>query len=246
MSAPAGTTVLVGASGGIGQAVHRALLDRGENVIATYRRLPPEIEEEGKHDAWCYLDMHSDQGIDAGVEAVLDRLGTTPVTRLLFCSGLLHDQQIAPEKQLAELDSVPFHTAMQVNAYAPLRIVRKLLPRVPRNQPSAISAISARVGSISDNQLGGWYSYRMSKAALNMGCRTLSRELMRSHPHCIVSLYQPGTVATSLSAPFRRHLPASRVFGVERAAQDYLRVLDSLTPGDSGCFFDWSGQRVPF
>ena len=120
------------------------------------------------------------------------------------------------------------------------------LPLLPRDRKAVFAALSARVGSIADNQVGGWHSYRASKAALNMIIRTLAIELARRNPSAVCVGLHPGTVDTGLSAPFQRGVPADRLFSAERAADQLLTVIDNLTPQSSGGLFAWDGSAIPF
>ena len=239
-------SLVVGGSGGIGGAVLQRLSSAGERVLATYCSAHPLSEQPDGAYHWQHLDLSQEASIVLAAQEMAAVLEGSYLRRLLFCSGVLHSDQMAPEKQLANIDQQAMLVSMQVNAVGPLLLIRELLSFIPRERPSSISAISARVGSISDNELGGWYSYRCSKAALNMGLRTLSRELRRTHAQCVVSVYQPGTVATRLSAPYRGATPDKKLFRPGKAAENYLKLLDSLQPDDSGGFFDWAGKRVPY
>ncbi|NCQ64500.1 MAG: SDR family oxidoreductase, partial [Alphaproteobacteria bacterium] len=128
----------------------------------------------------------------------------------------------------------------------PALIAKHFLPLLPRDRRSVFAALSARVGSISDNGIGGWHSYRASKAALNMLVRNYAIELGRTHKHAVCVALHPGTVDTALSQPFQSNLPEGQLTAPAEAAGNLLRVIDGLTPEDSGHLFDWAGERVEF
>ena len=131
-----------------------------------------------------------------------------------------------------------------MNAVGPALVLKHFVPLLPRRGRSVVAALSARVGSIGDNRLGGWYGYRASKAALNQLLRTAAVELARTHPEAVCVALHPGTVATRLSAPHGK--AGLRVRTPDQAAADLLAVLDGLTPAHTGGFFDADGRAVPW
>lgn len=222
-----GRAVVVGAGGGIGAALVRALQARGCEVVGLSR---------------------SGDGLDvtdeASVKAAAERVGA-PADMVIVATGLLHGDGVAPERSMRELDGLRLARLFAVNAIGPALVAKHFVPLLPREGRSVFAALSARVGSISDNRLGGWYGYRASKAALNQIIRTLAIEVARSRPHAAVVGLHPGTVDTGLSAPFQRGVPEGGLFTPEFAAERLLTVLDGLGPGDSGGCFAWDGERVP-
>jgi NAD(P)-dependent dehydrogenase (short-subunit alcohol dehydrogenase family) len=170
-----------------------------------------------------------------------------PPAMALIATGLLHDpaRAIAPEKSLRALDPAAMAALYHVNAIGPALIVKHLAARLERGSPVRIGVLSAKVGSIGDNRLGGWHAYRASKAALNMLVRNFAIELARTHPQAVIAALHPGTVDSALSAPFQRGIAPGRLFSPDQAASQLLDVLGALTPADSGRLFDWQGQRLP-
>ena len=164
---------------------------------------------------------------------------------VVVATGLLHAPGVAPEKALRALDAATLALLFQVNATGPALIARHLLPLTPRDRGSAFAALSARVGSLGDNALGGWYGYRASKAALNMLIRTAAIEHRRTHPLGVCVTLHPGTVATPLSQPFAS-ATGRELFTPPTAADHILRVLDGLGPDDSGGFYGWDGAPIPW
>ena len=150
------------------------------------------------------------------------------------------------EKSLAQLSLASLQASFQTNAFAPVLLLKHLLPLLRGRHPCCFAALSARVGSIGDNRLGGWYSYRASKAALNQLLHTAAIELARLNPQARVLLLHPGTTDTALSKPFQAGVPAERLFTPGLAASHLLEVIDRRTPADSGSFRDWNDQAVPW
>ena len=218
--------LVVGAAGGIGAALLAALSARGVETRGLSRR------NDG-------LDLADEASIAAAVAAL-----AAPPRLVILATGMLHEGGHAPEKSLAALDPDRLARSFAVNAIGPALLAKHLLPRMPRDGRSVFAALSARVGSIADNQLGGWYGYRASKAALNQLIRTAAIEQRRRAPGSIVVALHPGTVATGLSAPFRGG--AERVFSADEAAGHLLDVVAGLQPADSGGFFAWDGAPIAF
>ena len=165
---------------------------------------------------------------------------------MIVATGLLHDADLAPEKSLRALDAEDLARAFAINTIGPALVAKHLLPVLPRQGKAVFAVLSARVGSIADNRTGGWYGYRASKAALNQVVRTLAIELRRTRPDAIVVALHPGTVATSLSAPFRDGITPGRRLTPDVAAGRLLDVIETLAPADSGGFIAWDGAPIPF
>ena len=216
--------LVIGASGGIGRALCAALVARGVDVTGLSR---------------------SADGIDlADPDALSQRMSTLegPFRTILVATGLLAPDGARPEKSLAEIDARRMAEVMAVNAIGPALVLGHVPRLLPRRGRSVVGVLTARVGSIGDNRLGGWYSYRASKAAANQIVRTAAIEIARSHPEAIVAALHPGTVET----PFTRDYPAHRKIGADEAASNLLDVLDGLEPRQTGQFFDWAGKPVPW
>ncbi|PAX08462.1 SDR family NAD(P)-dependent oxidoreductase [Sphingomonas lenta] len=221
--------VVIGASGGIGAALVEALRDEDAEVHAFARSF------EG--------DRRIDVADEASVTAAASRV-PAGVDLVFVATGLLHDDGRGPEKAWRELDADWLQRNFLVNSIGPALVAKHFLPLLPRDRRAVFAALSARVGSISDNKLGGWYGYRASKAALNQLIRTLAIEEKRRNPQSIVVALHPGTVDTGLSKPFQGNVQPGRLFTPDRAAVQLLDVLDGLKSGDSGRLFDWEGKEV--
>ncbi|WP_374275168.1 SDR family NAD(P)-dependent oxidoreductase [Brevundimonas sp.] len=216
--------LIVGASGGIGHALADA------HEAAGWR-----VERASRATGLDLLD-------EASIAALAERIATPD--RVIVATGVLHDGH-QPERSMKALDPEHLIRDYRINAIGPALVAKHLIPRMARDRPVVFAALSARVGSISDNRLGGWHAYRASKAALNMLIRTVAIEAARTHPQLIVCGLHPGTVVTDLSAPFQKGVPAERLFSPEQAAEQLMTVIDGLTPAQSGGVFAWDGAAIP-
>jgi NAD(P)-dependent dehydrogenase (short-subunit alcohol dehydrogenase family) len=227
-----------GASGGIGRAFVRHLADDPAcaSVVGVSRT---GIPESGKIGSVIY-DPHGHETISEAAATLAE--GGAPQV-MIIATGTLHGQGYEPEKALRQLREDAFLEVMRINALLPAMIAQALLPRLPEGR-SVLAALSARVGSISDNRLGGWHSYRASKAALNMLVRNIAIEAARKHRDAVVAGLHPGTVDTSLSEPFQANVPEGKLFTPEYSAGKLLKVIDSLEPSQSGETFDYAGKLI--
>lgn len=232
--------VVIGASGGIGRALAQALAARPDvaSVTALSRR---PVEFLDAKIAAGRIDLLDERSIAAAAAACAD----LPPRLVVCAAGLLHAGPIQPEKSLRELDPDRLARVLAVNTIGPALVIKHFAPLLPRQGKSVIALMSARVGSISDNRLGGWYAYRASKAALNQVVRTASIEIARRWREAVVVGLHPGTVETPLSAPFSANLSPDKLFTPAFAAARLLAVIDGLGPGDSGKCFAWDGSEVP-
>jgi NAD(P)-dependent dehydrogenase (short-subunit alcohol dehydrogenase family) len=220
--------LVIGAGGAIGQAFVEALLaDRRCGRVTPVTRDQP--------CAWDLQDPSS-------IARLADRLDSGPYHFVIDATGALTLGGRGPEKRLADLEAEGLQASFAINAAGPLLLLRHLHPRLARGEPAIWAKLSARVGSIEDNHKGGWYSYRIAKAALNQGLQTAAIELGRQRPQLVVAALQPGTVASCLSEPFvgASGAPASE------AVQGLLQALNQLTPTGRAQFVDYAGQTIPW
>ncbi len=228
-----------GASGGIGRAfVDHLSKDEGVARVHAFARGSIDIDAEKVHSH--RYDPHTDEGIAQAIAELKDE----QIDLAIVTIGTLHDEHAGPEKAARDLEMNRFLEVMRINAGLPAMIGKHLLPLMKDRRRAILAALSARVGSISDNKIGGWHSYRASKAALNQLYRTLSIELQRRNAEGIAVTLHPGTVDTALSEPFQRNVPEGKLFTSEYAAGEMLKVLDSLKPDQSGRCFDYAGEEV--
>jgi NAD(P)-dependent dehydrogenase (short-subunit alcohol dehydrogenase family) len=226
----AGSALVLGASGGIGAALVAALEAEGRwrQVIGLSRRSEPAV------------DITEEASIAAAAAWLA---GEAPdLALVVVATGFLHAGPFQPEKAMRQLDPAHLAQSFAVNAIGPAMAMKHLLPRLRRDGPAVFATLSARVGSIGDNKLGGWWSYRASKAALNQLVRTASIELKRANPGAAIVAIHPGTVDSGLSSPFAK--AGLEVQAPAEAARRILDVLAGLGPTQSGGFFDHKGAPV--
>ena len=233
--------VIIGASGGIGAALVGQLASRAdcEQVYALSRK--PAADS----DKVRALRIDFDQ--EDSIAAAASEVGNEGAPDLVIVStGILSDDTgLMPEKSYRQQSSEAFEKVFQINTIGPALIAKHFLPIMPRKQRAVFAALSARVGSISDNRIGGWHAYRASKAALNMLIKNYAIEQARRNEAFIAVGLHPGTVDTGLSKPFQSGVPDKQLFSAEQSAAYLLTVIDGLTPSDSGKVFDWAGKEVP-
>jgi NAD(P)-dependent dehydrogenase (short-subunit alcohol dehydrogenase family) len=226
----AGAAIVLGASGGIGAALADALGRRGHEYVHRFGRSGPIM-----------CDLADTASIASALDPVL---AGPPVTRVLIATGLLHDGDQGPEKSMRQMDADWLSRNFAINTIGPAMFLSHLLPRMPRHRRVEVAVLGARVGSISDNRLGGWYGYRASKAALHQIVRTAAIEWSRSHPLAVLAALHPGTVRTRLSAPFTRQGDGRHLLSPDESAAHLLQVLKGLQPEQSGRIFDWRGDEI--
>lgn len=231
---------IIGSSGAIGNALLNELATtlKDSTILAfSSKTLTPTYANVQYYP----IDYTSEEGIELAASHVpseqsLDLIITT--------TGFLHNKQIKPEKSLREISKDQFQYLFMANAIIPALLAKHFLSKTDKNKPSVFAALSARVGSISDNRLGGWYAYRASKAALNMIVKTASIEMSRYNKQAIIVGLHPGTVDSPLSKPFQAHVKKDQLFSPKYSAQKLLDVIQSLNPEDTGKCFAWNKQEV--
>jgi len=227
------TAVVFGASSGIGAALSDALRD--DPSVARLHT----VSRSGRTDHHC--DYHDEASIKTVAETIASE---GPVHLVLIAIGILHADGIAPEKTWKALDADVMAQVFAINTIAPTIIAKHMLPTLAKGRKTALAALSARVGSIGDNRLGGWLSYRASKAALNMSIKTLSIELARANRDALIVGLHPGTVETSLSQPFRGNVPDRQLFSPAESASRLIATLDGIEKDASGSVFAYDGELI--
>lgn len=233
---------VLGAGGGIGAALAEALPARGFSVVhAGFHSNEPPASDRIKPFRFDLMDEDtlaaSASKIDCG----------TGLDLVIVATGILHrGTDIQPEKSFRELDMGKMQRLFAINSVGPAIAAKYFMPLLARDRRSVIAFLSARVGSIGDNRLGGWHSYRASKAALNALVRCFAIELSVRNPEAIAVALHPGTVDTGLSKPFQRHLKPGQLQSAASSAGHLLSVIEGLTPDDSGRFLAWDGEPIVY
>lgn len=217
--------LVIGASGGIGRALYQSLTERGVKTTALSR------SADG-------LDITSEQSVAAAFAQL-----TGPFDLIFTATGALEIGAARPEKALKQITETTLANQFALNAIGPALVLKYALPLLPRDRRAVFAALSARVGSIGDNHLGGWYGYRAAKSALNQIIHTAAIEIARTHNQAICVAMHPGTVATPLTS---RYVKTETATPPAEAANNLLTVLNNLTPANSGGFFDYAGRPVPW
>jgi NAD(P)-dependent dehydrogenase (short-subunit alcohol dehydrogenase family) len=241
---PIRRAAIFGASGGIGAALAAALLAEESELTTLYGGArAPQPFSDARVQPFAF-DLMDEASIAAAATAMA---ADGPLDLVFVATGVLHDGSGAgPEKSARSLATEQMAGVMAINAIGPALIAKHLLPLLPRKERGVFAALSARVGSISDNRLGGWHSYRASKAALNMLIRNFAIETATRAPEAVIVGLHPGTVDSELSRPFQRGVAPDKLFSPAQSAGYLLEVIDGLSAGDSGGLFAWDGERIPY
>ena len=230
---------IIGITGAIGQAFYDYYIqDPQTTAIYGFSRNRPSYDLASGQ--WASLDLTVETSIQAAAELVAGQ----DIDRLIVATGMLHSPTHSPEKSLDKLNAQGMLESYKINAIGPALILKYFLPHLNKKNLSHCALLSARVGSIGDNHLGGWYSYRMSKVALNMLIKSASIEWQRRAPQSIIIGLHPGTVDSSLSKPFQANINHT-IFTPDQAVLALTKVLDALTPEDSGNCYAYDGSLIP-
>ena len=241
--------LVAGASRGIGLALVRKLLSSRDTrrVYASYRQASTSQDLLAINDSRL-VTVSVDITDPSELKALADTLrsnGDQP-DLVINAAGILHEQGIRPEKALGQCRQESLSRLFMVNSIGPLLLAKSIIPLMPKTGKSHFAVLSAMVGSITDNRLGGWYGYRASKAALNQFMRTLAIECRRSHPGLCVTAIHPGTTDTSLSQPFQSNVKPGKLYTTAQTAERIVRVVGAGQPEQSGRFVNWDGETLPW
>lgn len=231
---------VIGAGGTLGTAFIQAMAGHYPDVhIHAFARTRPILNMEN------VTEYEMDYFNEESLKHHADRASKNMLFDLVFvATGILHDTEFMPEKSLRDLSVDAFTHFFRVNTILPAMVAKYFIPCMAKDKRSIFTALSARVGSISDNRLGGWYAYRASKSALNMLIKNISLETKRTHPHAIIAGLHPGTVNSPLSVPFQKNIPQDKIFTPEYSAECLLNVINGLTINDSGKCFGWDTEEI--
>ena len=243
---------IVGASRGIGLGFVRKALQNSQytKIFATYRQESSAdelftLQQQNEDRLICLqVDITQESQIAAAVKQIsqiVDRLHL-----VIYCVGILHEGEFQPEKSLKQIDAENLLYYFQINSIGAVLLAKHIMPLLRHRDRNIFASISAKVGSIGDNYLGGWYGYRASKSALNMFLRTTAIEYSRRCRQTIVVALHPGTTDTGLSQPFQKNVPPEKLFPVEKTVNLLWTVMENLDIKDSGQFFSWDGTQLPW
>lgn len=238
------TSILIaGANGGIGQALlTRFHEDYPQATILTLSR--HAMEPLSLRHQHLSIDLTQQDA----TKTLVDYCKAAQITPdwVVQCCGTLHDADHLPEKSLSQMDAGWLHQLLDINVLTHVAVGQAMDQLLPRKHPLLWASISAQIGSIEDNRLGGWYSYRMTKAALNMWVKTLAVEWQRKRPNsCVIALH-PGTTDTPLTRPFQGNIPESQLSSSEKTAHNLQAVLVNRSNEDTGSFYNHLGQQLPW
>jgi len=231
---------IVGSAGAIGQAFTLALAKNFPDANLHLFSRTNEAKQTGNM-TYHALDYENELDVKSAAEKAAEHF---PLDLVIVTIGMLHDENIMPERSIHELSAEKFQTLFMVNTILPALVGKHFIPKLNKQSQSAFLALSARVGSISDNRLGGWHAYRASKAALNMTIKNLAIETARKNTKAIIATLHPGTVDSQMSKPFQRHVKEGQLFTPEYSVRKMLDVIARLTPAQSGKCFAWDGKEI--
>lgn len=246
--------VVFGASGGIGAAMAMRLAEMPNCARLTLlgRDLAKMKETCPAADTTDIHMLQADICDEDSIAQAASELGAhlhddAPLQIFVNTSGILHEEAtgLQPERSMRHLSVEAFQQVFAINSFGPALLIKHFLPLMPRHERAVFGSLSARVGSISDNQIGGWYAYRASKAAHNMLIKTASLEARMKYKQAVIIGLHPGTVATNLSEPFKGNVSPEKLFTPTQSADYLLDVMDNLTVAQSGSVFAWDGQEIP-
>jgi len=237
--------VVLGASGGLGRAITLELSEQypDEKIFALSRQ-PKPLDSESTAITYCRIEDYDEESLGAWVSEF--EQGSESLTGVISTIGMLHDEETFPEKKLTDITADNLSKLFAVNAVRPMLALKAFLPILDRKKTRFWVQLSAKVGSIEDNYLGGWYAYRSSKAGLNMLLKTASIELKRTHKNLTVAAIHPGTTDTRLSEPFQQRISADKLYSPELSAERIVSVVKNLKPENTGALWHWDGTRLPY
>lgn len=226
--------------GAIGKSFTKHLAER--YPLATIHVFSRALSvNENPHVVAHKLNYHDEAEIEYAAKSITQE---KPLDLVIVATGILHDDDMKPEKALREISAQKMAEIFAINTIAPALLAKHFIPRLKKNSESIFAALSARVGSISDNVLGGWYAYRISKAALNMMIKNAAIEIGRFNKKALIVGLHPGTVDSPLSKPFQANVPEGQLFTPDYATEKMLEVLFALKPEQSGSLFAWDGEEI--
>ena len=232
---------VIGSSGAIGNAVSKILLD-DESVDSVYNFSRSISSNTSDKENRIYIDIENEESIKDAVDKIPQDI---KFDLIFVATGILHNENdVYPEKSIRDISADRFKKVLMINTVGPALVGKYFIPFLNKQNKNVFAFLSARVGSISDNKLGGWYSYRASKTALNQIVKNFSIEIKRSNPNSVFIGLQPGTVKSNLSKPFEKNVQSENLFTPDYSAAKLLEVIDAVTSDDSGKLYAWNGEEI--
>ena len=230
---------IIGSSGAIGRAFLDAYI-ADKDISNIYSISRTEVKSNDKRITHINIDVTD----EVSVKAAASKIEENRLDRLIVATGVLHTKSFGPEKSIKDIKIENFVKIFSVNTFGPALIGKYFLPLMTKDQKSIVAFLSARVGSISENKLGGWYAYRASKSALNQIIKNFSIEAKRTNSSGIIIGLQPGTVKSKLSEPFQKNVKKGKLFLPEDSVDSLIKVIENVMQNDSGKIFDWEGEEI--
>ena len=232
---------VIGSSGAIGDAISKRLLD-DDSIETIYKFSRSQRAEDNQKEKNFFIDIEDENSIKKSTENIPDDVKFDMV---FVATGILHnDDDIFPEKSIKDISADKLKRVLLINTIGPTLVGKYFIPYLNNKNKSTFAFLSARVGSISENKLGGWYSYRSSKTALNQIIKNFSIEIKRTNPNAIFVGLQPGTVSSFLSKPFEKNVKSENLFTPDFSASKLLEVIDNLESKDTGKLIAWNGEEI--
>jgi NAD(P)-dependent dehydrogenase (short-subunit alcohol dehydrogenase family) len=238
-------TLIIGANSDIAKAITLKTQEIDTTGLILISRAPnlPDNKSVTSHINRITVQDYQPKSIEQAMKKVA-LFTQAPITQVFICNGILHSNDIKPEKRLEDFNDESFNEVMAANALTPMLWIKKLIPILTGKTSCKIIVFSARVGSISDNRLGGWYSYRASKAALNMMLKTTAIELARRAKNIKIISFHPGTTDTPLSKPFQNNVPENKLFTCDFVAERLLDIVEKTPVDQTASYLDWQGESI--
>ncbi|MDP7592213.1 MAG: SDR family NAD(P)-dependent oxidoreductase [Litorilituus sp.] len=236
-------TLIIGANSTIAKAIAKQIVDQNEALVVVTRNSDFYQQDSFKDTTVIFLENYQESEIAHTMKAISQQ-GEVIISRVFICHGVLHNARFQPEKRLEDFSPVAFNEVLHVNTVIPMLWLKHLVPILTSKNPCKIVVFSARVGSIHENSLGGWYSYRTSKAALNMLLKTTAVELARRAKNIKLISFHPGTTDSPLSKPFQKNVPATKLFTPEFVANKLIAMIEKMEIDGQASYLDWQGSSI--
>ena len=232
---------VIGSSGAIGNAISNRLLE-DDSVETIYKFSRSQKSEGNQKEKNFFIDIEDENSIKKSTENIPEDI---KFDMIFVATGILHnDDDIFPEKSIKDINADKLKRVLSINTIGPTLVGKYFIQYLNNKNKSIFAFLSARVGSISENKLGGWYSYRSSKTALNQIIKNFSIEIKRTNPNAIFVGLQPGTVSSFLSKPFEKNVKSENLFTPDFSASKLLEVIDNLESKDTGKLIAWNGEEI--